>query len=147
MVYIQSRLQEYRTLKRLRNLETLRNPSTVKIIHKNHKLAFGSNSVIFMNNTASGFLRVSTVPADVSGSYISQPVIPIYLRYTLYLIHTSSSFNPSLHHIHGASVGRHSRLFHFTLFCRRPIHAHAPSRGGKLNRIKNRCWEQLAAEE
>ena len=58
-------------MKWLRNLETLRNPSAVKTIHKNHKLASGSNSMIFMNNTASGFLRVSTVTADVSYPCIS----------------------------------------------------------------------------
>ena len=48
----------------------------------------------------------------------------------------SSNSTPSLHHIHGASVGRRSRLFHFALYSRRPVHAHAPSRGEKLNIMK-----------
>ena len=55
----------------LRRRILLRLRESAKIIVPGAELAFGSNSVIFMNNTASGFLRVSTVPADVSGSYIS----------------------------------------------------------------------------
>ena len=54
--------------KRLRDWETLRTSSTAKFIRKNHKLAFGSNSVIFSHNAVSEILRVYTVSAEVAHS-------------------------------------------------------------------------------
>lgn len=60
-----------RDRERLRDWNFLRCRSTIKTIHKNHKLAFGSDSVIFMNNIVVQHQRKSTVPAEVPG-----PVFP-----------------------------------------------------------------------
>ena len=56
-----------RDRERLRDWNFLRCRSTIKTIHKNHKLAFGSDSVIFMNNIVVQHQRKSTVPAEVPG--------------------------------------------------------------------------------
>ena len=67
--------------KRLRDWETLRTSSTAKFIRKNHKLAFGSNSVIFSHNAVSEILRVSTVSAEVAHSD------PLTLFHTFPILH------------------------------------------------------------
>ena len=67
--------------KRLRDWETLRTSSTAKFIRKNHKLAFGSNSVIFSHNAVSELLRVYTVSAEVAHSD------PLTLFHTFPILH------------------------------------------------------------
>ena len=55
---------------RLRNPEVLRNNPNANCIHKNHKLAFGSDSVIFMNNASGTFLRTSRISAEADEPYL-----------------------------------------------------------------------------
>ena len=92
-----------RDRERLRDWNFLRCRSTIKTIHKNHKLAFGSDSVIFMNNIVVQHQRKSTVPAEVHG-----PVFPssVHRLFLLWFISFFKAFAPPFQYIARSSFSR-----------------------------------------
>lgn len=92
-----------RDRERLRDWNFLRCRSTIKTIHKNHKLAFGSDSVIFMNNIVVQHQRKSTVPAEVPG-----PVFPssVHRLFLLWFISFFKAFAPPFQYIARSSFSR-----------------------------------------
>ena len=122
--------------KRLRDWETLRTSSTAKFIRKNHKLAFGSDSVIFMNNIVVQHQRKSTVPAEVPGPVFPSSVHRLFLlwftSFSNFLLHLSNIWHDPL------SPGRHPTFFPCLRLSRRPVRFLASSdhRPREINKVK-----------
>ena len=121
--------------KRLRDWETLWTSSTAKLIRKNHKLAFGSNSVIFSHNAVSEILRVSTVSAEVSHSD------PLTLFHTFPILHILFfwTFTPPFQYM-TQSFPRRAALTRLLLFAAFPPPGPVP---GKLLPPRAQEWNVI----